>query len=893
MDPNPAAAATDAAPNVDAAGGPPAKKLKAAPPPAAGTAGGCHLEPNVVSEKLLATVNDLAKSYKDSEPYKHCVMKEVFNPEVLREVREEIINNIEATYKETDLFKLFQTGDMGNLDQVAPEVAAKLPALMKLKRALYSDEFREFVTTITGCGDLSARTDCSCNVYAHGCHLLCHDDVIANRRISWIIYLSDPDEPWTKEDGGALELYPQVEGQTHTPAPNPSLSHLPLWNTMAFFTVTPGKSFHSVQEVFASDKPRMSISGWYHSAAPPEDADKASLKQLQLRAGEDAKGAHEPIAGGEAPLSEDDLSFLVRWLNPAYLSEASWPKIRARFEDEGSVQLHNFLKPKLAQEIVSACVAEDKADGLGNKRCPATRRARGTDGPAPQAALHALRAVTRPPGPVSSTSAAGDMGNLDQVAPEVAAKLPALMKLKRALYSDEFREFVTTITGCGDLSARTDCSCNVYAHGCHLLCHDDVIANRRISWIIYLSDPDEPWTKEDGGALELYPQVEGQTHTPAPNPSLSHLPLWNTMAFFTVTPGKSFHSVQEVFASDKPRMSISGWYHSAAPPEDADKASLKQLQLRAGEDAKGAHEPIAGGEAPLSEDDLSFLVRWLNPAYLSEASWPKIRARFEDEGSVQLHNFLKPKLAQEIVSACVAEDKADGLGNKALPSYEAGARDGWVAMGPPHKQRYMRYGGDAASGAGASTSGGAGASAGPLLERVRSELFTSPAFARFLKAVTSVTMLGQTGEVRRFRPGMDYTVAHYGILTTDPRLDVVLTFVDDATDEAASAWQAGEVGGFEAYLLADEEVDAAEVYRVNADAEESGVLNVNAAANTLNLVLRDEGLMRFVKYVSFAAPGSRWDVAMEYLPEDPPEDEEEGKEEGKEEEGKEEKAADE
>lgn len=44
-----------------------------------------------------------------------------------------------------------------------------------------------------------------------------------------------------------------------------------------------------------------------------------------------------------------------------------------------------------------------------------------------------------------------------------------------------------------------------------------------------------------------------------------------------------------------------------------------------------------------------------------------------------------------------------------------------------------------------------------------------------------------------------------------------------------------------------------------ADAEESGVLNVNAAANTLNLVLRDEGLMRFVKYVSFAAPGSRWE----------------------------------
>ncbi len=60
-----------------------------------------------------------------------------------------------------------------------------------------------------------------------------------------------------------------------------------------------------------------------------------------------------------------------------------------------------------------------------------------------------------------------------------------------------------------------------------------------------------------------------------------------------------------------------------------------------------------------------------------------------------------------------------------------------------------------------------------------------------------------------------------------------------------------QVGGFEAYLLADDDKqgDAAaeEVYRVGADGEESGVLNVSAAPNTLNLVLRDEGLMKFVK----------------------------------------------
>ena len=35
-------------------------------------------------------------------------------------------------------------------------------------------------------------------------------------------------------------------------------------------------------------------------------------------------------------------------------------------------------------------------------------------------------------------------------------------------------------------------------------------------------------------------------------------------------------------------------------------------------------------------------------------------------------------------------------------------------------------------------------------------------------------------------------------------------------------------------------------------------------ANTLNLVMRDEGTMKFVKYVSHAAPSSRWDVAAVY-----------------------------
>jgi hypothetical protein len=74
------------------------------------------------------------------------------------------------------------------------------------------------------------------------------------------------------------------------------------------------------------------------------------------------------------------------------------------------------------------------------------------------------------------------------------------------------------------------------------------------------------------------------------------------------------------------------------------------------------------------------------------------------------------------------------------------------------------------------------------------------------------------------------------------------------------------VGGFECYLKADEAsaLEAAEVYDGGDNDDDDQILSVPAAANTMNLVLREPGTMRFVKYVSAAAPGSRWDAAAVY-----------------------------
>lgn len=48
------------------------------------------------------------------------------------------------------------------------------------------------------------------------------------------------------------------------------------------------------------------------------------------------------------------------------------------------------------------------------------------------------------------------------------------------------------------------------------------------------------------------------------------------------------------------------------------------------------------------------------------------------------------------------------------------------------------------------------------------------------------------------------------------------------------------------------------------DEDDGTLLTVQPGFNRLLLVLRDEGVMRFVKYVSAAAEGSRWDICGEF-----------------------------
>jgi hypothetical protein len=105
-----------------------------------------------------------------------------------------------------------------------------------------------------------------------------------------------------------------------------------------------------------------------------------------------------------------------------------------------------------------------------------------------------------------------------------------------------------------------------------------------------------------------------------------------------------------------------------------------------------------------------------------------------------------------------------------------------------------------------------------------------------------------------------------GTLVESPRLDATLCFADTRDEDKAELWDGGDVGGFECYIAAEDDTDAdatAEVYKAEKDGddenEDGDLLSVQAGCNVLNIVMRDEGVMKFVKYVSHKAP-SRYDV---------------------------------
>ncbi|KAJ3838267.1 Oxoglutarate and iron-dependent oxygenase degradation C-term-domain-containing protein [Lentinula raphanica] len=338
-----------------------------------------------------SNVAKLHKSYLESEPFRYTRVPKLFQDDLLKKVKDECLGELSFTEKETDIYKVNQTGDLASLNYLDSSQLSLLPNLLKLRDALYSTKFRAFLQAVTGCGPLSGiKQDMSVNSYTKGCHLLNHDDVIGTRRVSYILYMPLPNyQLWQRDWGGALELYPTKLGPEGVPEPEcvPSKSVPPSWNQFIFFEVQPGRSFHSVEEVVVGSggedgRERLSISGWFHAAQEGEEGYvkpvdepeyKSSREQLAntqtaFKSYNTSQSTIDKPPLPDAQLSEEDLTFLSEFINPVYLQPRTMQSLASRFVEESSLELHSFLANHIAEALEPRLRELDAQDGLGPER---------------------------------------------------------------------------------------------------------------------------------------------------------------------------------------------------------------------------------------------------------------------------------------------------------------------------------------------------------------------------------------------------------------------------------------------------------------------------------------------------------------------------------------------
>ncbi|KAA1079187.1 hypothetical protein PGT21_003054 [Puccinia graminis f. sp. tritici] len=481
----------------------------------------------------------------------------------------------------------------------------------------------------------------------------------------------------------------------------------------------------------------------------------------------------------------------------------------------------------------------------------------------------------------------GDLANLDGLPAEEAQKLKHVKTVRDTLYSSEFRQFLHQVTSCGPLSGKqTDMSINNYRQGCHLLNHDDVIGTRRVSYILYLTDPDIPWGAADGGSLELYP-VNPETRQPLPTPSCKILPSWNNFVFFVVQPGKSFHSVEEVFNLNKSRLSISGWFHlphedepgyvdGLRIKEEEEKqlkslgASLDQLKGKGGDDSLWVDTEFQAPSEPaslLTSSDLKYLSQFIDPSFLKIDDIVRLKDRFVRDSHISLMGFLGYEFSCQLKQAILVNEAEDLLSLEKNPpesrlyskdfygpKFELGLQDdtNWQLVGPPHKHRYLTP---------SNTNTDSDNSAKVQLLKLKS-LFQSHAFIKWLNLITTCIPASHNVIPRRFRPGLDYTLA----TSNDQQLLEVHMSLTPSL-----GWEDGEVGGWDCYMTSsDEDQSDPAVYKGpgpsegGEDEDDSTLLTIHPSWNKLDLVLRDPQILTFTKYVSSKSPQSKWDIKAAY-----------------------------
>lgn len=190
------------------------------------------------------TQERLHQVFKKNTPFSHIQLNDFLDEKEAYKLYKALLKE-KFFEKKSDLFSLYQTGDLS---------VSENETIHAFSAFISSKAFCDLISSITGVV-VSKNKDLFGSLYTSTNFLLCHDDILEGRRIAYLLYLS---KGFTKEDGGSLVLYDDVDG-------NPLKivkEYIPIFNTLLLFEVSQ-KSWHEVAEVL-SDKKRFAIGGWLH-----------------------------------------------------------------------------------------------------------------------------------------------------------------------------------------------------------------------------------------------------------------------------------------------------------------------------------------------------------------------------------------------------------------------------------------------------------------------------------------------------------------------------------------------------------------------------------------------------------------------------------------------------
>ncbi|KAG5334761.1 OGFD1 hydroxylase, partial [Acromyrmex charruanus] len=278
-----------------------------------------------------------------------------------------------------------------------------------------------------------------------------------------------------------------------------------------------------------------------------------------------------------------------------------------------------------------------------------------------------------------------------------------------------------------ELNGKVLMSSARYHNTDRLLCHDDNMIDRKIAYILYLTDD---WSEKDGGALDLFDTDEEGSPRKVVK---SLIPEYNSLVFFEVVEN-SYHQVAEVLAHDKCRWSINGWFHG---PLKKDFHKLPR------------HEPAKTFLEPSSTK--VNLHSWVSNNYLEPNVMDQIQEDVEISSYTFLKSFLKESVYQQIANDLTSQDIS------------------WRMTGPPDIRHYEI----------------ADEQTLPKLLRDFCDLFKSISFFQLLKKYTGLDLVPEktkrpkmTLELQRWSSGC-YTLLYDKSLLKDTSDESTRTLTSD------------------------------------------------------------------------------------------------------------------